>query len=228
MFRFTLVHVPGTHHGPDGLSWWQLQPGDKEEQDDFDDWVDQLNGFMHFVNVLPSQRLAITAAPPMTCFIVTGDHDIQIDDDERRAEADDDNMRPATPYSIVPRSDAAVTADERMETVRRWLKTLQWPVAMMDTEYKSFMQYATEFFISGNKLWQKDPKRQHKIVISQDHQLFLISSAHDDVGHWGFYAMNSLLSDRYWWPMMSHDIAWLYRHADFVNFVKHSKSRFLQ
>ena len=36
----------------------------------------------------------------------------------------------------------------------------------------------------------------------------MILSAHDDVGHQGFYATNSLLSDRYWWPMMSHDIVW--------------------
>ena len=62
MFHFTLVHVPGTHHGPDGLSRWRLQSGDKEEQeDDFDNWVDQGNRFMHFVNVLPSQCLAIMA-----------------------------------------------------------------------------------------------------------------------------------------------------------------------
>ena len=166
---------------------------------------------MHFVNVLPSQRLAITAAPPMTFFIVTGDHDIQIDDDEGRADTDDDNTRPATPYSIVPRLDAAVTADERIKKVRRWLETLQRPVAMMDTEYKSFMQYSTEFFILGNKLWQKDPKQQHKIVISQDCQLFLISSAHNNVSHQGFYATNSLLSNHYWWPMISHDIAWFIR-----------------
>ena len=73
---------------------------------------------MHFVNVLPLQCLAITAALPMTCFIVTGDHNIQIDDDEGRADTDNDNTRPATPYSIVPRSDAAVTADKRMEKVR--------------------------------------------------------------------------------------------------------------
>ena len=126
MFHFTLVHIPGTHHGPDGLSRWWPQPGDEEEQEDnFDDWVDQVNRFMHFVNVLPSQCLAITAAPPMTCLIFTGDHDIQIDDDERRADADNDNTRLATPYSIVPRSDAVVTADERMEKVRQWLETLQ-------------------------------------------------------------------------------------------------------
>ena len=65
----------------------------------------------------------------MTCFIVTGDHDIQIDDDEGRADTDNDNTRPAKRYSIVPRSDATVTADKRMEKVRRWLETLQQPAA---------------------------------------------------------------------------------------------------
>ena len=108
----------------------------------------------------------------------------------------------------MPRSDAVVTADKRMEKVRQWLETLKRPMAMTDTEYKLFMWYSTEFFISGNNLWQKDPKRQHKIIISQDRRLFLISSAHDNVSHRGFYATSSLLSDCYWWPMMSHDIAW--------------------
>ena len=208
MFHFTLVHIPGMHHGPDGLSRWWPQPGYEEEQeDDFDDWVDQVNGFMHFVNMLPSQCLAIMAAPPMTCFIVTGNHNIQIDNDEGRDNTDNDNTRPVTPYSIVPRLDAAVAADKRMEKVRWWLETLEWPAAMTDMEYKSFMQYSTEFFISGNRLCWKDPQNCY----SQDCQLFLILSAHDDVGHRGFYAMNSLLSNRYWWPMMSHDIGWFIR-----------------
>ena len=89
-----------------------------EQEDDFDDWVDQVNGFMHLVNMLPLQRLAIMAAPPMTCFIVTGNHNIPIDNDEGRANTAKYNTRPVTPYSIVLRSDAAVTADERMEKVR--------------------------------------------------------------------------------------------------------------
>jgi hypothetical protein len=38
MFHFTLVHVPGTHHGPDGLSRRRRQPGDEDEpKDDFED-----------------------------------------------------------------------------------------------------------------------------------------------------------------------------------------------
>ena len=39
-FHFTLVHVKGTLHGPDGLSRHPPQPGDLEEEDDFKDWVD--------------------------------------------------------------------------------------------------------------------------------------------------------------------------------------------
>ena len=41
MFHFTLVHVPGIHHRPDGLSRRPPQPGDEDEpEDDFEDWID--------------------------------------------------------------------------------------------------------------------------------------------------------------------------------------------
>ena len=45
-------------------------------------------------------------------------HQSQLDE-EGRVNTDNDNTIPATPYSIVPRSDAVVTADKRMEKVRR-------------------------------------------------------------------------------------------------------------
>lgn len=209
MFHFTLVHVPGTHHGPDGLSRRRPQPGDEPEpEDDFDDWIDQVNGFMHFVNALPSHKQATLTSPPMTCFITTAE---QQDEGEEARENVEDAEKKQTPYSIVPRSEAAIAADEKMEKVKLWLQTLERPTAMTDNEYKSFMRYCTEFFLSGDRLWRKDPKKQHKIVIATERRLFLISAAHDDVGHRGFYATNHLLTDRYWWPMMSHDIAWFIR-----------------
>ena len=65
------------------------------------------------------------------------------------------------------------------------------------------MQYCTDFFIASDLLWRKAPKGQHKIVVKQDHRLFLISSAHNDTGHHGFYATNALITERYWWPHMS-------------------------
>jgi hypothetical protein len=43
----------GTHHGPDGLSRRPHQDGDDDEEDDeldFEDWIDQLYGFIHQIN----------------------------------------------------------------------------------------------------------------------------------------------------------------------------------
>ena len=66
LFHFTLVHVPGTRHGPDGLSQRPQQPGnditDSVDNPEFDDWVDQVYGFMHFLN-----PLSLTIAHPKIC-----------------------------------------------------------------------------------------------------------------------------------------------------------------
>src|ERR1700677_2691529 len=52
MFHFDLVHVAGIFHGPDGLSRCPRQPDNELEPDDndFDDWIDNLNSFMHWIN----------------------------------------------------------------------------------------------------------------------------------------------------------------------------------
>ena len=54
MFHFTLVHVPGERHGPDGLSRRVRQPEDSDSESDddsdFDNWVDRVYGFLRFIN----------------------------------------------------------------------------------------------------------------------------------------------------------------------------------
>jgi hypothetical protein len=45
-------------HGPDGLSRWPRQANDESddeeaEEEDYDDWIDNLYGFMHAINELP-------------------------------------------------------------------------------------------------------------------------------------------------------------------------------
>jgi hypothetical protein len=62
IFHFDLIHVPGMRHGPDGLSRWPWKVGDNEDRDDkedFADWIDQLHGFLHQINV-------INICPPTT------------------------------------------------------------------------------------------------------------------------------------------------------------------
>ena len=55
---------------------------------------------------------------------------------------------------------------------------------------------------------------------SRSPSVFDIVSVHNDVSHQGFYATNSLLSDHYWWPMMSHDIAWFIRTCQLCQLCK--------
>ena len=206
MFHFTLIHVPGTHHGPDGLSRRRPQPDDEPDQeDDFEDWVDQVNSFIHFIDPLPSHINSISNSPPISCYITDTIREESLEPEDAPPIL---NQDPSTPYSIVPRSDTAKATDDKLFKVRSWLETLERPPSMKDTEYKTFMRYCTEFFVSDGRLWRKDSKGHHKVVVAQERRLFLVSSAHNDVGHHGFYATNALLVERYWWPGMAQDIAW--------------------
>ena len=215
MFHFTLVHVPGTHHGPDGLSRRRPQEGDEEEpEDDFEDWIDQVHGFMHFINPSPSfnvQTAVNTLAPPISCYVLRNDREDSAEPEEegRTENPSAENLT----YADVPRKDKAKAADEKLARVKHWLKTLTWPSELdepSDQEYSAFLRYCTEFFITGDddNLWKKDSKGNHRVVVAKDRRLFLLVSAHNDVGHHGFYATNALLAERYWWPGMAYDINW--------------------
>ena len=211
MFQFELVHVPGSFHGPDGLSRRPPQPGDTPEpEDDFDDWIDQVNGFLHMV--LPTSTRK-TEQPPVTIYVLQALTNASIPDDESddlnggfEEPAQDPDI--AGTYAIVPRTEHAQEADERVLKVRQWHDTLERPDDTDDAEYETFLRYCTEFFVSADCLWRKDKKGEHKLVVSQDRRLFILTTAHDDTGHHGYFATHALISLRYWWPFMGNDIAW--------------------
>jgi hypothetical protein len=64
-FHFTLVHVAGTHHGPDGLSRHPLQDEDSvvDDEEEFGDWIDQLHGFMHQINPISTPSFPSDTIP---------------------------------------------------------------------------------------------------------------------------------------------------------------------
>ena len=209
MFHFELVHVPGTHHGPDGLSRRKLQPGDAPNpDDDFEDWIDHMNGFMHILN--PTTPAA--TVQPLTLVFATS---TSLEPLPNSMNPDPASEIPSAsspiPYTIIPHSDAAHKADKRVLKVQQWHATLQRPEDMSDSEYASFIRYCTEFLVSQNKLWRKDAHGRHKLIIPTHRRLFIIASAHNDVGHHGFYATNSLITERFWWPFMAFDISWFVR-----------------
>ena len=209
MFHFMLVYIPGVQHSPDGLSRRQPQPGDEEEpEDDFNNWIDNVNGFIHFINPLPSYNATlqqpITTSPPITIYMGWDEQEESVEPDE---EEQQEQQEMTQPYSIIPRTEQVNKADKCLIKVQQWwLETLIRPNEMTDAEYKTFMRYCTEFFIFKKHLWHKDTKGQHKMVIAQEQRLFLMASAHNDIGHHSFYVMNALLMEWYWWPFMAQDI----------------------
>jgi hypothetical protein len=233
MFQFTLVHVPGTLHGPDGLSRRNAQPDDipaDPTDGNFDDWVDNMYGFMHFINpTTPS-----STSRRVSTFIMgtranprardnddedsEDDHDSDRDvdeDEDTDIEPRDVQRKPIRPdaviypitYDDIPRKTRATLDDERLDLVRTFLKDLV-PPKLDEKTLKRFIKYCLGFFLDGLRLWKKDPNGAHKLVIPPRDRLELIIIAHDGIGHKGNYATRAHITDRFWWPGVQADIHW--------------------
>jgi hypothetical protein len=178
-FHFDLVHVSGTHHGPDGLSRRPCQKGDDEEIDDkedFEDWIDRLHGFMHQINVIDSRPPSKTQISIFSQTIDFSGEDI------------DTVINPNTDsYDLIPRSEQVKTLDARLLKVYKWLQDLIRPDDLSDSEYTTFIHYFTEFFIDDNQLWRKHPQGAHKLIISPDYRFNIICIAHDSLGHKAYF-----------------------------------------
>ena len=141
MFHFTLVHVPGVQYRPVSLSRHRPQPGDEAEpEDNFEDWINNLNGFLHFINPLPSYNLTIreplSTSPPITIYL---NQDYDREATQEPEEEQEEQKEIAMPYSIIPRTENMVKADKHLIEVQHWLETLERPDALSDVEYKMFM-----------------------------------------------------------------------------------------
>ena len=206
-FHFKLVHVPGTSHGPDGLSRRPRQPDDDpEEPDDFDDWIDRLYGFMHQINNPYVPRRSTVLVLALTNVFAGA----QISNLEKETIVDTPVSDPEIEdlYPNIPRKDTAIAEDERLIDLRQWLTTLRRPSQMSDSTFVIFARYATEFFVDGDRLWKKDRQGKHKLVVDRATRWKILVGVHDDVGHKGFYATRAMILDRFWWPGLQADVHW--------------------
>jgi hypothetical protein len=124
---------------------------------------------------------------------------------------DDEGPPPSLSYDLVPRSEAAKNADIRIDLVRAWHEELSRPDDIPEDDYPAFIRYCTEFYRADGVLWRKDPQGRHKLVVVPGRRLFIMRSAHDDVGHKGFWATRALILERFWWPFLAQDISWFVR-----------------
>ena len=184
MFHFELVHVPGIQHGPDGLSRRPLQPDDMPEppEDDFEDWIDRVYGFVHHINPHPA---AYTQRETLSVFTQT--------ENVSRTSAVIPHLPTrldlgAATYADVPRSEKASLEDARLESVKSWLETSQRPSELTDKDFQSFVRFSSDFFILHGALWRRSDQGTHQRVLGTGSRWHALVAAHDQAHHKGFYA----------------------------------------
>ena len=158
LFHFTLVHIPGTWHGLDGLLWRPQQPGDditnSADNPEFNDWVDQVYGFMHFLN-----PLSPTVTYPKMCVTYIS----------KTLSGCSTNHDPTNSvllsYTTVPRSAKSQKMDECLHALCDWFITMQHPDNITDAAYTALLRYSMHFFAKDGRLWKEDAQGHHKVVI---------------------------------------------------------------
>jgi hypothetical protein len=101
--------------------------------------------------MLPSSP-KIIEQPPLTIYIfqtLMNKQQAPHGDEDSDSEDAIPQDTPTDSYSIVPRSGLTRKADERLLLVRQWHAMLQHPTDIADNEFETFLQYCTEFFLSG-------------------------------------------------------------------------------
>ena len=218
MFHFTLVHVPGERHAPDGLSRRPPQPDDPPpEEDDFEDWIDNLYAFVCEFSVPPKLGDAPLLDPEP--FPPEAGHWLY--EEERVPTADvlagelqssDAPGATGLSYDDFPRSPKALATERQLPLVRAFLADLVRPEGLSESRFRAFYHFATQFALDQKgDLWKKEPSGAHRKVLPPERRPEVLRELHDRIGHRGFFATRSFVSERFWWPDMKSDIQWYVR-----------------
>jgi len=227
LFDFELVHVPADKHtGADGLSRRphasEDPPGDDPE--DLEDWIESNAGFFIEIN---TPGFSISPRPASALVYGSSDGFLASERFNRPSGPYEEpsDSPPVTPTSsslsiasksnpdtiTIPRTARAQRRDEKLDVIRRFLKTLERPPDLSDSEYRQFIRQARDYFLTGESMFRKSRSSTPQLVPLPDDRLHLIEFAHDNLGHKGVFATTRNLLVRFWWPYLNNDVRWFVR-----------------
>jgi hypothetical protein len=219
LFHFMLVHISvDKHAGPDRLSHRPPTAEDPPDEDDVEDWLDEVysfavvllnershpdlysKNFLYTHIALPNYYGGAAERPEakLVYSMVFGVTEFG-------------SQNPDSEDSAIPRSQKAKVHEAWIQLIRCFLETQEHPDGMLDTEYQSFINSATHFFILNGSLWRREPHGKHQLVFPESRRFRLIKEAHDDLGHKGVFTVRTRLLLRFWWPMLVEDVKWYIR-----------------
>lgn len=192
LFSFTLIHVPAHRHtGPDGLSRRPAALGDPENDasavgDDYEEWIDRQYCF----HATSKQPLS-----PVTPISTSNAHHNEAGNNDE-------------PTLDIPRSPAAKAADNDLQSIRSFLLTMVLPANVPEQHLKAFARKTSHFFIANDAMYRKNDHGPPLLVVLPSRRPYIMRTAHDELGHKGFYSVRVRIQERFWWPMMHSDIKW--------------------
>lgn len=230
LFDFRLRHVPGSLHGPDGLSRRPRAPEDPETDDDYDQWIDTANNFtFSCLTSPPSSSLSTDSFFDSWWTWTSNTFAIEVLNEIGPVQGVLHSLGRILPTSCqpfaeifenshlespppipptIPRSEKAKRRDLELQQVQSFLIDPRRPPDLSDEEFKRFVRYAAGFFMKDGRLWKKDSKRKHKLVVPENRRYELIRQAHDELGHKGIFTVRIRLLERFWWPQLEQDVRW--------------------
>ncbi|KZT24142.1 hypothetical protein NEOLEDRAFT_1179636 [Neolentinus lepideus HHB14362 ss-1] len=112
--------------------WTYDLPVNEDEEGEFEDWIDKVHGFVHFVNPVPY----IVEHPSVAVYM-----DEVTEESGRLVEEEQDDD-----YLKVPRMDKAKKNYECLVLLPEWFEKLERPKEIPDDKYEGFVRYTTRFF----------------------------------------------------------------------------------
>ena len=97
--------------------------------------------------------------------------------------------------------------DRHLDQVRAFLSDGVLP-DLHNSRLGPFVKSASRYFIHDDRLWRRQPNGAHQVVPLPHVRYHLLTQAHDDLGHKGIFIVRKRLLERFWWPMLDHDVKW--------------------
>ncbi|KAL5532108.1 hypothetical protein ACEPAF_5672 [Sanghuangporus sanghuang] len=111
----------------------------------------------------------------------------------------------------LPDHKASQKGFKDLDCIKKFLAAPSHPADLSDAQFKQFVRRATRFFLQHGELYRKNDKGHAALAILPEHRISIIRTAHDKLGHKGFFSVRTTIQDRFWWPGMHQDIKWYIR-----------------
>ncbi len=219
MFHFMLVYIPGEWHAPDSLSRQDFQPGDKEylnpeegykpidkeleivnetkeevlDITDFKERIDTWHGYVTIaqaVHDFHEEKVIKSVLDTADILTVRYNKGVFLPEEAEFTESAD--------YLEERRSGYTKMLDRQLTKVIQWhVNPTERLEGFTDNQYRNFIRYAKNFMVDKGKLYRQNMESEYKLVIYPKRCMYIMKTAHDQLGHRSMYAMKVLIKERF-------------------------------